>query len=79
MSEAAIIAARDDAARRHGLLLCPEGAATLAAYRDARAAGLIGANERAVLFNCASGLKYDLPDRSRPLDREAPTDFAGLV
>ena len=72
VSEAAIAAARDDAARDHGLLLCPEGAATLAAYHQARAAGLIGASDRAVLFNCASGLKYDLPDRSRPFDRSAP-------
>jgi threonine synthase len=79
VSEAAIAAARDDAAAAHGLLLCPEGAATLAAYRDARAAGLVGADERALLFNCASGLKYDLPDRSRPLDRGAPPDLAPLI
>jgi threonine synthase len=60
VSEEAIAAARDDAAREDGLLLCPEGAATLAAWRQARAEGLVGPGERAVLFNCASGLKYPL-------------------
>jgi threonine synthase len=58
VSEQAIAAARDDAAREDGLLLCPEGAATLAGWRDAVAQGLVGPEERAVLFNCASGLKY---------------------
>ena len=61
VSEAEIEAARDDAAREDGLLLCPEGAATLAAWRGALAQGLIGPGERAALFNCASGLKYPLP------------------
>jgi threonine synthase len=61
----AIFAARDEAAREDGLLLCPEGAATLAAWRRALATGLVGPAERAVLLNSASGLKYPLPDRSR--------------
>jgi len=46
------------------LLLCPEGAATLAAWRDALAQGLARPGERAILFNCASGLKYPLPQSS---------------
>ncbi|MFL6857448.1 MAG: threonine synthase [Allosphingosinicella sp.] len=58
--EAEIAAAARDAARRDGLLLCPEGAATLAAWRRALAAGLVGPDERAILFNCATGLKYPL-------------------
>ncbi|MFL6862416.1 MAG: threonine synthase [Allosphingosinicella sp.] len=60
VSEAEIAAAARDAARRDGLLLCPEGAATLAAWRRALAAGLVGPDERAILFNCATGLKYPL-------------------
>ena len=40
--------------------------------------GLIGRDERALLFNCASGLKYPLEDHSRLLDRHAPIDFATL-
>ena len=78
VSDAAILAARDEAARRDGLLLCPEGAATLAAWRKALAENLVRPDEQAVLFNCATGLKYDLPDRSERLAREGPIDFAGL-
>ncbi len=54
----AILQARDEVARGEGLLLCPEGAATMAAYRRALAEGRIGRDQSAVLFNCASGLKY---------------------
>jgi threonine synthase len=78
VSEAEIESARQDAARDDGLLLSPEGAATLAAWRGALSQGLIGRSERAVLFNCASPLKYPLADRSKPLDRDAPIDLAML-
>lgn len=63
------------AAKQDGLLLCPEGGATLAAYHDALAAGLVGKGDRVVLFNCATGLKYPMPDDSRTLDRHAQIDF----
>ncbi|MFX4084380.1 threonine synthase [Sphingobium yanoikuyae] len=78
VSDAAIAAAVRDVARDDGLLLCPEGGATLAAYSRALDEGLIGRDERAVLFNCASSLKYPLEDQSRTLDRHAPIDFASL-
>jgi len=78
VSDAAIGAAVRDVARDDGLLLCPEGGATLAAYQRALDEGLIGRDERAVLFNCASGLKYPLEDQSRTLDRHAPIDFSTL-
>ncbi|WP_313331989.1 threonine synthase [Sphingobium yanoikuyae] len=78
VSDAAIAAAVRDVACDDGLLLCPEGGATLAAYQRALDEGLIGRDERAVLFNCASGLKYPLEDQSRTLDRHAPIDFASL-
>mgnify|MGYP003629997216 CR=1 FL=1 len=78
VSDAAIAAAVRDVARDDGLLLCPEGGATLAAYQRALDEGLIGRDERALLFNCASGLKYPLEDHSRLLDRHAPIDFATL-
>jgi threonine synthase len=64
VSDAAIDQARSDVAEREGTLLCPEGAATVAAWRDACAQGLIGAGDRSLLFNCATGLKYPLPDTS---------------
>jgi len=78
VSDAAILDARDRAAREDGLLLCPEGAATLVAWEQAVAEGLIGADDEAVLFNCATGLKYPLPDASRTLDRHAAIDWDGL-
>jgi threonine synthase len=78
VSEAEIEEARALCGRSDGLLLCPEGAATLAAARNARAAGLVDADARCVLFNCGSGLKYALPDRARDLDRTKPVTRAML-
>jgi len=45
------------AAREEGFLLCPEGAATYAAYKQALSGGRIRGSDRVVLFNCATGLK----------------------
>jgi threonine synthase len=67
VSEEAILQAVEDAARDDGFLLCPEGGAVLAAWRLARDRGLVGADERVLLFNCANGNKYPLPDRSKRL------------
>jgi len=74
----AISAGLDEVARQEGFLLCPEGAATYAAYKQALADGRVGRHERAVLFNCATGLKYPLPPIHRTLDRHKPIDFAAL-
>ncbi len=74
----AILRAVDDAARQDGLLLCPEGGATLAAYRHALAKGLVAAEDKVVLFNCATGLKYPMPEAPRTLDRTQPIDFDAL-
>lgn len=78
VSDEAIADAVVRTAREDGLLLCPEGGATLAAYERALKEGLIDAGDRALLFNCASGLKYPLPDASRTLDRHQPIDFDTL-
>jgi threonine synthase len=67
VEDTAILAARDAVGREEGILLCPEGAATYAAYLQERRSGRIGPDERAVLFNCASGLKYDLPPVTGPV------------
>jgi threonine synthase len=72
----AIVAAQAEVAREDGLLLCPEGAATWAAYRQALADGRVTPGERALLFNCATGLKYPMPASTQALDRRAPIDFA---
>src|SRR3954454_1620353 len=56
-----IIAAVDEVAREDGFLLGPEGGATMAAYKRALSEGHVQPHERAVLFNCAIGLKYPMP------------------
>jgi threonine synthase len=61
VDDAAIEAARREVAEQEGLLMCPEGAATYAAYVKALEEGRVARDERAVLFNCASGHKYPLP------------------
>jgi threonine synthase len=78
VSDAAILEAVEDAARLDGLLLCPEGGATLAAWRAAVADGRVSPDETALLFNCATGLKYPMDDRSLTLDRHGAIDFAAL-
>ena len=78
VSDEAITAALSEVSREEGLLLCPEGAATYAAYKQALADGRIARGDRAVLFNCASGLKYPLPPVTRALDRHRPIDYAAM-
>ena len=74
----AILRAREEMALREGFLMCPEGAATLAAYQQAFREGRVTSSESAVLFNCASGLKYELPPVHRSLDCTRPISFAEL-
>ncbi|CAO3424916.1 threonine synthase [Azospirillum endophyticum] len=74
----AIQSALNEVAREEGFLLCPEGAATYAAYKQALADGRVGKEERAVLFNCATGLKYPLPPVHRTLDRTQPIDYSAF-
>ena len=78
VSDAAISAGLEEAAREEGLLLCPEGAATYAAYKESLADGRVGKSDQVLLFNCATGLKYPLPPIERTLDRHKPIDFAAL-
>jgi threonine synthase len=65
VEEEAIAEAVEDAAHEDGMLLCPEGGAVLAGWRSALERGLVERQERVVLFNCANGNKYPLPDRAR--------------
>lgn len=78
VGDPAILAAVDEAAKKDGLLLCPEGGATLAAYKQALNTGLIDEDETAILFNCATGLKYPMPAAPQTLDRHTPIDFDAL-
>lgn len=78
VGDPAILAAVDAGARHDGLLLCPEGGATLAAYKQAVHDGHVGPDERIVLFNCATGLKYPMPEAPQWLDRHGEIDLASL-
>jgi threonine synthase len=76
VSDEAIIAAVDEVARGDGLLLCPEGGATYAAYKQGLKDGRVKSTDRVMLFNCATGLKYPLPPVARRIDRTKPIDFS---
>ncbi len=56
---------------REGLLLCPEGAATVAAYRNSLESGLVSRSESVVLFNTATGLKYPMPEVVSSIDKSS--------
>ena len=79
VSDAAIAEAWREVATEEGLLLCPEGAATYAAYKQALADGRLRANDRVVLFNCASGLKYPMSEAGIPLKLGNTIDWRKLI
>jgi threonine synthase len=78
VEDEAIMAAWQKVAKTEGLLLCPEGAATYAAYEQALADGRIRAQDRVVLFNCATGLKYPMPEAGTRLKLGEPVDWQRL-
>jgi threonine synthase len=78
VGDPAILAAVDACAKKDGLLLCPEGGATLAAYHQALGSGLVDEDERVVLFNCATGLKYPMPAAGAHLDLAQDIDLGSL-
>ena len=78
VGDPAILQAVDDCARKDGLLLCPEGGATLAAYHEALRTGEVDEDEEVVLFNCATGLKYPMPATNVTIDKDGPIDFDDL-
>jgi len=82
VSDEAITEAQRRCAAEEGILLCPEGAATLAALEQELTSGRIGRDERVVLFNCATGLKYPLRGVEpliRKIDLAQPTDYQWLA
>ena len=78
VGDPAILKAVDACAKKDGLLLCPEGGATLAAYHEALRTGEVDEDERVVLFNCATGLKYPMPEANDAVDRFTEIDLAAL-
>ncbi len=58
VSDDAIFAAQSEIATREGLFVAPEGAATLAALKELVVQQWVGPEERILLLNTGSGLKY---------------------
>jgi threonine synthase len=58
-----------------GLLVSPEGAATVAGYEAALERGLVSRDDRVVLFNCGNGLKYPMPEVHGTIDHTKPIDW----
>ena len=78
VSDAEIAESQQRVAEREGLLLCPEGAATAAALIKEIKSGRIQRREKVVLFNCATGLKYPMPEAKAFLDISQPVDYSRL-
>lgn len=76
VEEKAIFDAWREVGQSEGLLLCPEGAATYAAYRQSLDDGRIDRSDRVVLFNCATGLKYPMTSENNVIDRTKPIDYS---
>ena len=64
-----IMKARKKVGREDGLLMCPEGAATFAAYEQSLKLGLVKKEDNVILFNTATGLKYPLPKVMKTIDK----------
>jgi len=79
VDDSQITAGLKEVADKEGFLMCPEGAATYAAWKQELASGRIRSDETCVLFNCASGLKYPLPAAGATLDCHQPVDYNALL
>jgi threonine synthase len=70
-------------AQVEGIFAAPEGAAALAAYRKLRGNGFFSSDDRVVLFNTGTGLKYldtiegksEVEERKLPMSRQ----IAGII
>jgi threonine synthase len=78
VGDEAIVSAREEIADLEGILLCPEGAATYAAYLKELKTGRISLDDSVVLFNCATGLKYPMPEVVNHLDKDQPINYSSL-
>ena len=75
----AILESQKDLAEKEGIIAAPEGAATLAALNVALERGDVDRDERVVLFNTGSGLKYPMPGRFVRIDKDQPVDYRQLL
>ena len=74
-----IMKVRDLISQEDGLLLCPEGAATAAGYQVAIEQKIINVNEKVMLFNCASGLKYPMPEVNQAIDKNSSIKYEQFI
>ena len=79
VTDAEIFSAQQALAGNEGMLLCPEGAATAAALVKEVKSGRIQRHEKVVLFNCATGLKYPMPEANATLDISKDVDYGALI
>ena len=75
VNEDHIFECRDRVAQKDGVILCPEGAATFAAREMALKSGQVNKDDKVILFNCATGLKYPMPETNQFLNKNQPIDY----
>ena len=75
ISDEEIMSTRDRIAKIDGCFLCPEGAATMSAYEKSLSSKLISKDDKVVLFNCATGLKYPLSPVTNKLDKNKEINY----
>ena len=76
VSDDDILRSREVVSNNDGILLCPEGAATFAAFKKSLNEGLIKQNDKVVLFNSASRLKNPLPEVNNFIDKNSKINFS---
>jgi threonine synthase len=81
VTDAEIMEAFRHWARVEGIFAAPEGAASLVAYRKLRASGFFSDEDRVVLFNTGSGLKYlDVIEGQKPSGKPpASRQIGGII
>ena len=79
VSDEDILRTAAEIGHRDGFLMCPEGAATAAAYKSAIDSGLISGDETAVLYNTATGLKYPMPEVTLRVNKDEEIEFGQFL
>ena len=75
VSDQEITSLHRECALKEGILLCPEGAATLAALKKELISGRIKKTEQVMLFNCATGLKYPMQTTNEKINLKEAIDY----
>ena len=79
VSDEGIMETRDRVASVDGCFLCPEGSATMNAYEKAMSSKLISPDDKVVLFNCATGLKYPLPEVTNMINKDKEINYTKFI